>query len=170
MRCSAITPATSESASVSGDDWYMNLLWLDRRKCLLLVHAETLFPVFTADVRAADVGPVGPLVVVSIAAELYAEGLPWDALGPLDGGTLRVAKTASRSVLGFMNKMALYLNFTQWPAASTAPTAERVAAAWRCPARAPVRARNGAAQSRSRWLASAGRRAHVAPPVVGASG
>jgi hypothetical protein len=24
------------------DDWYPNLLWFDRRKCLLLVHAGTL--------------------------------------------------------------------------------------------------------------------------------
>jgi len=37
----------------SDDDWYLNLLWLDRRKCLLLTHAETLFPVFIADVRTA---------------------------------------------------------------------------------------------------------------------
>ena len=25
-------------------DWYANLLWFDRRKCLLLTHAGTLFP------------------------------------------------------------------------------------------------------------------------------
>jgi hypothetical protein len=28
------------------DDWYVNLLWLDRRKCLLVTHAGTLFSVF----------------------------------------------------------------------------------------------------------------------------
>ncbi len=27
-------------------DWYANLLWLDRHKCLLLTHAATLFSVF----------------------------------------------------------------------------------------------------------------------------
>ena len=34
------------------DDWYLDLIWFDRRKCLLLVHAGTLFSVFRADVRS----------------------------------------------------------------------------------------------------------------------
>jgi len=37
----------------SDDDWCLNLLWLDRGKCLLLTHAGTLFSVFVANVRAA---------------------------------------------------------------------------------------------------------------------
>ena len=36
-----------------GEDWYANLLVLDRRKCLLLTHPSTLFTVFEPDVRAA---------------------------------------------------------------------------------------------------------------------
>ncbi|MFN2615181.1 MAG: hypothetical protein ABR552_10255 [Actinomycetota bacterium] len=31
--------------------WYANLLWFDRRKCLLLTLAPTLFSVSVADVR-----------------------------------------------------------------------------------------------------------------------
>ena len=23
------------------DDWYLNLLWIDRQKCILLTHADT---------------------------------------------------------------------------------------------------------------------------------
>lgn len=42
----------------SDDDWYLNLLWFDRRKCLLLAHVGTLFPVFVADVRKADLTPL----------------------------------------------------------------------------------------------------------------
>jgi hypothetical protein len=44
-------PAALVTAPPSADDWYLNLLWIDRRKCLLLTHAGTLFPVFVADVR-----------------------------------------------------------------------------------------------------------------------
>lgn len=54
----------------------MNLVWLDRRKCLLVTHAGTLFPVFVADVRAAGLRPPGPYVVRIIEAELASEGLP----------------------------------------------------------------------------------------------
>lgn len=95
----------------SNDDWYMNLLWLDRRKCLLLTHAETLFPVFVADVRVADLRPLGSFIVGKIEAELAFEGLPTDCLGRLEPEAIRVAKTASRSVLGFMNEMAFYLDY-----------------------------------------------------------
>lgn len=89
------------------DDWYANLLWLDRRKCLLLTHAGTLFPIFIADVRKPDVQPPGPFLISRIHAALADEQLPADALGLLDPDQLQTARTASRSILGFMNDSAL---------------------------------------------------------------
>jgi Domain of unknown function (DUF6933) len=88
------------------DDWYANLLWYDRRKCLLVVHAGTLFPVFVADVRAPELRPIGRRVVGLIEGALLEEGLPVDALGPLAADEVRLAKTASRQVLGVMNEIA----------------------------------------------------------------
>lgn len=35
------------------EDWYANLLWLDRRECLLLTHSATLFTIFEADMTAS---------------------------------------------------------------------------------------------------------------------
>jgi hypothetical protein len=88
------------------DDWYLNVLWIDRRKCLLFMHATTLFSVFAADVRAADVRPIGAYAVRVLQAGLSAEALPLDCLGTLDPVDVRPAKTASRSVLGVMNDLA----------------------------------------------------------------
>ena len=48
----------------------------------------------------------GPYVAGIIATGLAGGGLPSDRLGPLDPTTIQVARTASRSVLGFMNDMA----------------------------------------------------------------
>jgi len=90
----------------SNDDWYANLLWLDRRKCLLLAHADTLFAVLVADVRKADLLPLGPLVVGIIQQELRSEGLPTDTFGDLDSDAVELARTASRTVLGYMNELA----------------------------------------------------------------
>lgn len=95
----------------SDEDWYAILLWLDRRKCLLLTHAGTLFSVFAPDVRAADLRPLGPCVTAIVQRELRSEGLASDALGSLDPGAVQVAKTASRSVLGFMNDMAAHIDY-----------------------------------------------------------
>jgi hypothetical protein len=117
LRCTRKMPALLDVRAAaladrpsSEDDWYMNLIWLDRRKCLLLVHAETLFPVFVADVRAAQLRPLGPFVVGAITTEAASEGLPLDVLGELDAEAVVLAKTASRSVLGFMNDMVYYLD------------------------------------------------------------
>jgi hypothetical protein len=92
-------------ADPSDEDWYA-LLWVDRRKCLLLMHAGTLFPVFIADVRARELRTIGSFVIGHIEAALADEGFVRDALGVLDPASVRLARTASRQVLGFMNDIA----------------------------------------------------------------
>lgn len=93
-------------AAPSDGDWYANLIWFDRRKCLLLVQAGTLFPIFLADVRVPDLRPVGPRIVRIVEDALLEEGLPVEVFGRLDPDAIQLAKTASRHVLGVMNEMA----------------------------------------------------------------
>jgi Domain of unknown function (DUF6933) len=93
------------------DDWYLDLVWFDRRKCLLLVHAGTLFSVFRADVRSAELRPPGPYLVAAVQAELAAERLLPDTFGSLQPDNVRVARTASRSMLGFMNQMTVEIRY-----------------------------------------------------------
>lgn len=95
----------------SDADWYANLVWLDRRKSLLLAHASTLFSVFAADVRKADLLPLGALVARLIQRELRAEGLPLDTFGNLDLNGFELATTADRKVLGYMNEMAHHCEY-----------------------------------------------------------
>lgn len=87
-------------------EWYGNLLWFERRKCLLVTHAATLFSVFIPDVRKKDLTPIGPFITRQIEAALAVESLPPNAIGQLDPDDVRIAKTASRTVLGCMNDMA----------------------------------------------------------------
>jgi len=89
------------------EDWYANLLWFDRRKCLLLTHVGTLFSMFEADVRVADLRDTQRLVIRLIGRELAREGLPATTFGALEEQGLIVASTANRSVLGCMNDMAM---------------------------------------------------------------
>jgi len=107
----AARPTALDTPPASDDDWYLNLLWIDRRKCLLLTHAGTLFPVFVADIRKADITPIGPYVVSLIEEHLSSEGLAPDALGRLDPEDVHLAKTASRSILGVMNDTAVHARY-----------------------------------------------------------
>lgn len=100
-----------DDAPPGDDDWYANVLWLDRRRCLLLTHAGTLFPVLIANVRKSDLNSPGQLIVARIQAALAEESLPSDLLGPLDADAVRIASTASRSILGFMNETALVCRY-----------------------------------------------------------
>lgn len=118
LRCTAkmltllgVRATVLPAARPSDDDWYLNLLWIERRKCLLLTHAATLFPVFVADIRKADITPVGPYVVGLVEEHLRSEGLAADTLGRLDPGAVHLAKTASRSILGVMNDTALHARY-----------------------------------------------------------
>lgn len=102
-----IRPGNLADTPADDEDWYGNLLWIDGRKCLLLSHAGTLFTVFEPDVRAAGLRDTGRLVTGLIERELALEHLPPELFGELDPASVIVAKTASRSVLGFMTDMAL---------------------------------------------------------------
>ncbi len=82
MRCTKKLPAVLGAGHTAGPgpapdagDWYASLLWFDRRRCLLLTHAATLFSVFEADVRAVDVRATRRLVTELAERELRREGL-----------------------------------------------------------------------------------------------
>jgi len=93
------------------DDWYLNLLWIDRQKCALLAHQGTLLSVFRARVRSAHLRAFGNYVVAAIESELHSEGLAGDTLGVLQRDDVRIARTATRSTLGFMDQMAVELRY-----------------------------------------------------------
>jgi hypothetical protein len=55
--------------------------------------------------------PIGASVIALIHAELRSESLPLDRFGLLDPSSVRLAKTASRSVLGYMNEMGRFCEY-----------------------------------------------------------
>jgi hypothetical protein len=95
----------------STDDWYATLLWIDRRKCRLITHADTRFMLLVADIRVSDLRPLGRRIVELLTRALLEEGVPSDALGRLEPNEVTLTKTASRHVLGVMNQMALEIGW-----------------------------------------------------------
>ncbi len=92
------------------EDWYLNLVWIERQKCLLLTHSGTLFSVLRTGVHVADLRPLGDYLVEAIQTELRTEGFPENTFPGLDPD-LRLTKTASRSTLGFITEMAFELGW-----------------------------------------------------------
>jgi hypothetical protein len=100
----AASPITN-SMEPHATDWYANLLWLDGRKCLLMVHSTTLFAAFEPDITKGQVTSLGRLALALIERELAAEGLPQDTFGQMAPDSFVVGRTCSRSVLGTMTDM-----------------------------------------------------------------
>ena len=63
LKAMRIRPRQLADVPVSEDDWYANLLWFNRRKCLLLTHAGTLFSVCVQGIRQPDLRPIALYVV-----------------------------------------------------------------------------------------------------------
>jgi hypothetical protein len=99
-------PLADPAPEPDPEDWYANLLWFDRRKCLLLTHSATLFTIFEADVPASRLRATREFVADLIGRELSCEGLSAGTFGDLERQEVLLARTADRSVLGCMNDMA----------------------------------------------------------------
>jgi hypothetical protein len=87
------------------DDWYLNLLWIERRKCLLMTHAGTLFSIFTVDVRLPQIRPIGSWALSAIRDALARERLPADCFGALGATEVMLGRAVDRRTLAFMNEI-----------------------------------------------------------------
>jgi len=116
------------------DDWYLNLLWIDRQKCLLLTHAGTLFSVFRVGIRSADLRPIGNYLVAAIETELRAESLPVDAFAELQPDGVRLTKTASRHRLPEAGRPRTFPSFGSYPLNGSVSVCEPYAHVSRAPA------------------------------------
>jgi hypothetical protein len=88
--------------------WYVNVLHIDRRKCLLVMEASTMYAVFVHGVRKADLVDLGTLVRTHLRPVLVADGFaePEVAL-VLGSGPDSFVKTGSKRVLGCLVEQAL---------------------------------------------------------------
>ncbi|MGH2758366.1 MAG: DUF6933 domain-containing protein [Actinomycetota bacterium] len=90
----------SDEPSGSDVDWHVNLLWIDKRKNLLMVEAETLFAIFVADVRKPAIVAFEAFVVDRVREALVEEGLPAQTFGHLDPDAVKLAEQRARRCSG----------------------------------------------------------------------
>jgi hypothetical protein len=88
------------------DDWYVNVVTVDRRRVVVAMHTETLFPVFAVSPSARELRDLPSWLAGRVQAALADEGLPAHQLGSLEVDHAVLARTASRKVLGHLNQVA----------------------------------------------------------------
>lgn len=89
-------------------DWYVNLLRINRRKCLLFTNENTLFSFLVPKVLKKNILNIRNEFLVNLVYNLRYEGITNDAISFVENeySNIGIAKTKSKSVLGSMNDMA----------------------------------------------------------------
>ena len=109
----AIQAAETDDSEDFDQDWYADLFWVERRKCLIFVNAGTLFPVVALDVLKDDFRDPGSLLRDCYRQVLRHLRAPDDEIETELAGLvdLPVGKTRKRRMLGALNDLA---NGAKW--------------------------------------------------------
>ena len=98
-----LSAGASPPESVLGE-WYANLFYIERRKCVIFTNAETLFTVISFDVRRPEIRDLAGLFRKELERVLREEQFSDEAarrvLGEAEG--VQFDRTADRRVLGVM--------------------------------------------------------------------
>jgi hypothetical protein len=88
-------------------EWYCNLVWIERKKCLLFTHANTLYSFLVVDFRKGDTNNLDDIFQSHFRKSLKYLHMPnsiIDTFLPHIEG-LKLAKTIDKRILGSMNDL-----------------------------------------------------------------
>ena len=89
------------------ENWYINLFYQDRKKCLIFVQAESLFTFIVPNVLRKDIVLIHELLGRELSRAMYHEDFKADEIQKVTGilADLTVSQTQNRQVLGSMNNL-----------------------------------------------------------------
>ena len=93
--------------------WHANLIYIDRRKCVLFVNDKTLFNFITPDVSRTEIRNLDVLFRGYLSCVLSEEGFDGSAKQKImsEYDEISFAKTNDRSVLGSMNDLTFHYKY-----------------------------------------------------------
>ena len=104
---------SSEQESLCLGSWHANLIYIDRRKCILFTNDKTLFNFLAPDVSRDQIKELAVLFRQYLACVLSEEGLSDSVLAQLmkEYNEIGYSSTDSKKVLGSMNDLAFHYKF-----------------------------------------------------------
>ena len=84
-----------------GSEWCFNLFHVERKKCLIITHQETLFTLFVPMVKRSELRQLHQIFMQALSDTLAVEGMRLEPFGLAHN--VVIARTNSRVVLGSMN-------------------------------------------------------------------
>ena len=104
-------PTNGLSQSSAWCDWHANLLWVDRKKCVLFTNNPTLYSFFLPSIKKSILENFEEVFRLSLFKSLIAERFaePQVEYVLRQHQHIVIAKTNSRSILGSMNDLAFQI-------------------------------------------------------------
>ena len=95
------------------DEWYAHLFYISRRKYAMFMNAKTRFSFVEADVTRERLKSLEDIFRKGLSRALYEEDYPADTIKMFNDriGTLQLALTTDRSVLGSMNQFIMDFSY-----------------------------------------------------------
>jgi len=105
--------ATAEPSPTRLGPWHANLIFIDRRKCVLFTNDKTLFNFIAVDVSRAQIRNFSELFRGWFSCVLADEGFPRPVIEAVmaEHVDIAYANTNSKSVLGSMNDIAFQYEY-----------------------------------------------------------
>lgn len=93
--------------------WHANLIYIDRKKCVLFVNDKTLFNFIVPDVSRVQIRELSNIFKINLECVLAAEGVPDTEKTKImsEYESIQYAHTNSKSVLGSMNDLAFHYKY-----------------------------------------------------------
>ena len=90
--------------------WHANLIYVNRKKCVLFVNDKTLYNFVVINLSRAKIKELDSIFVQYLFLNLFQEGFSEELVKQLtqEYGSVQFAKTDSKSVLGSMNDLAFH--------------------------------------------------------------
>jgi len=103
-------PTNGPSQSSAWCDWHANLLWVDRKKCLLFTNNQTLYSFFLPSMKKPILENFEEVFRLGLFKSLMTEGFAETQIEYVFREQhIVIAKTNSRSILGSMNDLAFQI-------------------------------------------------------------
>ncbi len=93
--------------------WHVNLIHIDRKKCLLFVNDKTRFNFIVPDIMRAQIRELSRMFRSTLECVLADEGIPEMTINKImsEYESIQYANTNNKSVLGSMNDLAFHYKY-----------------------------------------------------------
>jgi len=102
-----------ENIDSDGNDWHVNLIWVDRKKLILFCSVETLFCCVTPPVSKSEIRSLEMVFHDALEQAMRFEGFSQNSIDYSLSifQDMSIQKTNNRSVLGSMTDYAFHLEY-----------------------------------------------------------